>query len=138
MKTSTRLCFLSASLLCMFFIFNACGADRTWTGAGDDARWANPQNWSDNTVPSGNGDQAFFPPGTPTACLVDMSMSIKCIYFRNPGMTLTISNSVNLHFDNRGGLTIQAMRSLTAKAQSPSASTRMKTLRTIRQAQERR
>jgi autotransporter-associated beta strand protein len=84
------------------------GADRTWTGLGSDTRWATPENWAGNTVPAGNADQAIFPAGTPTACLVDASMSIKCIYFRNPGMTLTIASGVNLHFDNAGALTIRS------------------------------
>jgi autotransporter-associated beta strand protein len=84
------------------------GADRTWTGLGSDTRWATPGNWAGNTVPSGNADQAIFPASTPTACLVDASMSIKCIFFRNPGMTLTIASGVNLHFDNSGAVTMVA------------------------------
>ena len=59
-------------------------------------------------MPLGNGDQAIFPASTPTACLVDANMSIKCIYFRNPGMTLTIASGVNLHFDNSGAVTMVA------------------------------
>jgi len=86
----------------------AWAADRTWTGLGSDTRWATPQNWSDNAVPIGNADVAIFPAGTPTAVLLDQSISIKTINFRNSGMTLTIAAGVNLHLDNLGALTLRA------------------------------
>jgi autotransporter-associated beta strand protein len=91
----------------------AQSADCTWTGLGGDARWANALNWDGNTAPAGNADQAIFPAGTPTACTVDASASIKCIYFRNPGMTLTVSSGVNLSFDNPGAPTIIAEQDVT-------------------------
>jgi fibronectin-binding autotransporter adhesin len=83
-------------------------ADRTWTGSGGDTRWLNPQNWSESAAPSGNADVAIFPAGTPSAVLLDQSIVIKTVYFRNPGMTLTIAAGANLHFDNLGALTIRA------------------------------
>ncbi len=108
MNVKTRLCYLSLSVFFMLFSPLLHGADRTWTGLGSDTRWATPENWAGNTAPAGNADQAIFPVGTPTACLVDANTSIKCIYFRNPGMTLTIASGVNLHFDNLGALTMLA------------------------------
>ncbi|MDR2849209.1 MAG: autotransporter-associated beta strand repeat-containing protein, partial [Verrucomicrobiota bacterium] len=83
-------------------------ADRTWTGAGGNARWDNPQNWTGNAAPTGSDDNAYFPAGTPGAVLIDADTSIKCIYFRNPGMTLTVGTGANLHFDNQGALVLRA------------------------------
>ena len=105
MNVKTRLCSLSLSVLFMLFSTLLHGADCTWTGAAGDTLWTNQQNWVGNTVPSGNADQAIFPAGTPTACLVDASMSIKCISFSNT-VTLTIAPSVNLYLDNAGLTTL--------------------------------
>jgi autotransporter-associated beta strand protein len=101
----TKLC---ALLLVGTAVTAASAADRTWTGLGGDSRWANPLNWTDNTAPAGNADFAYFPADTPTPVLVDASTSIRCIYFRNPGMRLTVAAGVNLSFENGGGVTIQA------------------------------
>jgi autotransporter-associated beta strand protein len=108
MKILVRLCYLSLSVLFVMIAPVALGVDRTWTGLAGDTLWATPGNWSGNTAPTGNADQAIFPAGTPTACMVDASTSIKCIYFRNPGMKLTIASGKNLHFDNTGTVTILA------------------------------
>jgi len=86
----------------------ALATDRTWTGQGGDNRWLTPQNWSGNVAPSGNADVAIFPAGTPAAVLLDQSIGIKTVYFRNPGMTLSVTSGVNLAFSNLGTLTMQA------------------------------
>lgn len=113
MKSRSRVSIL-VSLACMIAAVTVVrAADRTWTGLGGDARWANAQNWADNTAPAGSADQAIFPAGTPTACTVDASTSIKCIYFRNPGMTLTVASGVNLALDNLGALTMLAEQDAT-------------------------
>jgi len=83
-------------------------ADRTWTGLGADSRWLTPENWAGNAVPSGSADVAIFPAGTPTAVLLDQNLSIKTIYFRNPGLTLTVAAGANLAFSNSGLLVMQA------------------------------
>ncbi len=38
------------------------GITRTWTGAGANALWSNPQNWATNIAPQ-SGDALYFPPG---------------------------------------------------------------------------
>jgi autotransporter-associated beta strand protein len=38
------------------------GITRTWTGAGTNALWSTPQNWSTNIAPQ-SGDALYFPPG---------------------------------------------------------------------------
>ena len=83
-------------------------ADCTWTGNGVDFRWSNPDNWEGGNAPTGNGDNAFFPAGTKDVLMDDASASIRTVYFRNPGMTLTVAAGCNLHFSNGGGLVVRA------------------------------
>ena len=110
MSLTSRSCFVTFAVLTA--VASALATDRTWTGAADN-KWTTAGNWSDNTAPSGNGDIAIFPPGTPTTVVLDQSISIKTIYFRNPGMTLTIASGVNLAFDNVGALTMLAEQDAT-------------------------
>ena len=94
--------------LCLPVAISALATDRTWTGSGGNTLWTNRLNWSDNTVPSGNADAAIFPFGITANVLLDQSTTIKTIYFRSPGSTLTVSGGVNLAFDNLGALTLLA------------------------------
>ena len=111
MTFSSRSCFIAFALLTT--VAAALAADRTWTGLGADSRWATAENWSDNTVPSGNSDVAIFPAETKTPVLLDQSISIKTITFSNPGMTLTVASGVNLAFDNPGASTVIATQDAT-------------------------
>ena len=111
MSFSSRSCCVAFVLLTT--VTSALATDRTWTGLGADSRWATSENWSDNTAPSGNGDTAIFPSGSPTAVLLDSSISIKTITFNNPGMTLTVATGVTLTFDNPGGPTVIAEQDVT-------------------------
>lgn len=95
------------AFVCTLFGLCCLAADHNWSGQGGDNRWANPQNWVNNVVPAGNQDVVYFPAGTPTAVLIEQSMSIKAIYFRNPGMKLTVASGANLHFDNSGVLVLR-------------------------------
>lgn len=89
-------------------VWGAYGAERTWTGAGGDTLWTNPQNWQDNTAPAGSADTVVFPAGTPPNVLINQDQAIKTIYFRNPGMTLTIAAGAHLSLINSGALTLRA------------------------------
>ncbi|MCL1920534.1 MAG: autotransporter-associated beta strand repeat-containing protein [Kiritimatiellaeota bacterium] len=84
--------------------------DCTWTGAGQDDLWSNPQNWENDIAPTGNGDNAIFPADSaPSVVRVGASAEIRTVYFRNPlGTTLTVDSGANLHFSNSGALTIRA------------------------------
>ena len=102
MKTKWVVSFLAGVSASVMF-----AADCTWTGNGANFNWSNPDNWEGGNAPSGDGDNAIFPAGTKDA-VVDTSTSIRTIYFRNPGMTLTVAAGQNLHFNHAGALTIRA------------------------------
>ena len=91
----------------------ASAADYVWQGNGGNDLWSNPLNWTNNDAPpDNNSNDAIFPSGSPTAVTVDVSTTIRTIYFRNPAVTtITIAPGVNLFISNSGGTTIRAEES---------------------------
>ena len=111
MSFSSRSC--SVAFVLLSAVASALATDRTWTGLGANSNWSTTGNWSDNAVPSGSSDVAIFPSGTPTNVVLDQSISLQAIYFRNPGMTLTVASGVNLAFNSSGSQTIIAEQDAT-------------------------
>ena len=111
MSVTSRSCCIAFALLTT--VTSALATDRTWTGLGANSNWSTTGNWSDNTVPSGSSDVAIFPSGTPTTVVLDQSISLQAIYFRNPGMTLTVASGVNLAFNSSGSQTLIAEQDAT-------------------------
>ena len=82
--------------------------DCTWTGAGGNSLWTNKLNWANSTSPTSNADTATFPANTSNSVLIDTNQTVKTIYFRNPGMTLTVAAGANLALDDLGALALYA------------------------------
>jgi len=110
MVYSQRLCVLALVLSTSATI--GLATDRTWTGQGGNNLWTNAMNWADYTAPTSSADTATFPSGTPASVQVDTSFSVKTIYFRNPGKTLTINTKITgtngFEFNGGGGTIVLA------------------------------